>query len=84
MGLADGVYDTRGLKDLEAALEDIARGARPDPHKVRLFLKAVETVGVRGYFDIDTKGAAQISEQENIIALSDSLASMIYGTRVHA
>jgi hypothetical protein len=79
-----GVYDTRGLKDLEAALEDIARGARPDPHKVRLFLKAVETVGVRGYFDIDTKGAAQISEQENIIALSDSLASMIYGTRVHA
>jgi RimJ/RimL family protein N-acetyltransferase len=44
---------------------------------VRLFLKATENVGFRGFLDIDTQGAAQITKAENIVALADNLATMI-------
>jgi hypothetical protein len=72
----DGVFDARRLEGLDAGVEAIAGGARPDARKVRLFLKAVERVGIVGFVDDDGRHASGIAEGENAGALCEALAAM--------
>ena len=72
----DGVFDARRLEGLCAGVEAILAGARPDARKVRLFLKAVEVVGIQGYVDDDGRPDCKIGEGENIEALCEGLVAM--------
>jgi Capsule polysaccharide biosynthesis protein len=73
----DGVFDVRRLDDLPAALEAIQKGAKPDLHRVRLFLQAVETVGIAAFIDEEAREVSQLSDADNVIALSEGLSMMV-------
>lgn len=73
----DGVFDVRRSEDLTAAIESIAAGARPTPRGVALFLKAVESVAIRAFIDEAEREVAQVSDEENVRALSRALVRMV-------
>ncbi len=72
----DGVFDARRLEGLRAGIEAIVAEARPDARKVRLFLRAVERVGIVGFVDDDGRDNCKISEGENLEALCEGLVAM--------
>lgn len=72
----DAVFDARRLEGLRAGIEAIVAGARPDARKVRLFLKAVEKVGIEAFVDDDGRHDCGIAEGENTEALCEGLAAM--------
>jgi hypothetical protein len=73
----DGVFDVRRLDDLRDAIRSIANGAKPSLHRVRLFLKAVETVSIHAFIDEEARDVAKVADTENIAAVADGLVAMV-------
>jgi hypothetical protein len=72
----DGVFDSRRMADLSAAIRAILRGFKPDPRRVRLFLKAIEMVAIGGFLDEEGREVAQVGDRENLTALAEALVSI--------
>jgi RimJ/RimL family protein N-acetyltransferase len=72
----DGVFDVRLVEDLRSALQRIASGFKPSLERVRLFLKAVEEVSIRGFIDEEARELSKLTEAENVIAIAHGLISM--------
>ena len=65
----EGVFYTPSEKTCRAVLRKIADGYKVDNEAVRLYIHAIETVGIRGYVDDGYESVANISYDDNIAAL---------------
>jgi len=72
----EGVFDARTEDSCREALEQIAEGYRVDQTKVRLFIKALENVTFRGFIDAAQGREAEISTEENVVALTQALIGL--------
>jgi hypothetical protein len=66
----DGVFYIPSEKTCKEALLKIAEGYKVEKEAVRLFVHAIEKVGMRGYVDVGYEKVADISYEENISALT--------------
>jgi RimJ/RimL family protein N-acetyltransferase len=73
----DGVFDVRRSDNLRAAIQAIIAGSKPSLHRIRLFLRATETVGIRAFSDEEAREVSQLSEADNVVAISEGLAAMV-------
>jgi hypothetical protein len=71
--LCDGVFHVPTESACRAALKEIAAGFKPDPHKLRVFLRALEEVCVRGYTIPELAASAGISHEENVLAFTRAI-----------
>ena len=69
----DGALSVETVERCTAAFRQLEAGLRPDPDKVRLFLRALEDVGFRGYTIPDLSADAGVEPTENVRGFVEAL-----------
>ncbi len=75
--ICDGAIPVKSFEDCASAIGKIKDGYTPNERKVKAFLKAIETVSVRGYESGMFKGAAGITEKENAANITSAIFALI-------
>jgi len=75
---APNVFTINRLEDCQQALHKIIEyGVNYDLNQIKLFVKAIETVGIFGYADIEYANTAEISDKKNTNNLLSALLEKI-------
>jgi hypothetical protein len=73
-----GVYPIHAVEDCRKALHAIlVEGARPTPGEVRLFLRALQDVGIEGYVNPFYQRVTRIPDPENVARVGDALQARL-------
>lgn len=75
----EGVYTIDNGEDVQAAVNAIENGFKPDRNKVRLFNKVLEDMGSRAFVEPRYKELVNVSEETNIKLLSKAILAKVNG-----